>query len=121
MSHEDRRTHRRHLDRQRPAADAARALTLALIPGVAVATGLFLVAAGFQAAFSVAVWRASLPLQDCADGASGGAVGLLVLRLFRPGASLCGAVLRLAVPLLLLAAGVGVELVVVPAADGTRG
>ncbi|VTZ26720.1 conserved membrane hypothetical protein [Methylocella tundrae] len=94
-----------------------RALTLALIPAVVIAVCLFLAVLGprphFLALLAEPRFLFKLIVCDLLVAFS----GLLVLRLFRPGAAVHGALMLAVVPPALLAIGVGVELAVVPAAQ----
>lgn len=104
------------VDSKRPPTPG-RALLRALIPGVAVAIGLFLLALGFRPDLLVQLHQPRCLFKIMLMVTLATLSGYLVLRLFRPGASVRGALLSLAIPLLLLAAGVAVELMVTPAAD----
>lgn len=95
-----------------------RSLALALIPGVAVAALLFVVALGFRPHFVSLLSEPRFVFKIVLSDILAVLSGALVLRLFRPGASVRGALALVAVaPLLLLTFAVIVELVTVPAAQ----
>jgi hypothetical protein len=104
------------IDSVRPPAPG-RALTLALIPGVVIAICLFLAVLGLRPHFLALLGEPrflfKLLLLDLLAALS----GYLVLRLFRPGAAIRGALVLLAVPPVLLAIGVAAELILVPSAQ----
>jgi hypothetical protein len=94
-----------------------RALTLALIPAVAIAASLFLAVLGprphFLALLGEPRFLFKLLLCDLLAALS----GMFVLRLFRPDAAIRGALIVLAIPPVLLGIGIIAELIVVPAAQ----
>ncbi len=94
-----------------------RALTLALIPAVAVAASLFMAVLGprphFLALLTEPRFVFKLLLCDLLAALS----GILVLRLFRPEIAVKGALVLLVIPPVLLAIGVIAELITMPSAQ----
>lgn len=98
-----------------------RALMLALIPGVAIAAFLFSAALGLRPHFVTLLGEPRFVFKIVLTDLLAALSGLLVLRLFRPGASARGfLVVALGAPLLLLALGVLAELLSVPAAQWSQ-
>jgi hypothetical protein len=93
----------------------ARALTLALLPALAIALCLFIGFLGFRPNLLAHLGEPRCLFKVLLMGLLAALSGLLILRLFRPNALLRGVLLLLAVPLVLLAVAIGVELAVVPA------
>jgi hypothetical protein len=93
----------------------ARALTLALIPALAIALSLFIAFLGFRPNLLADLAEPRVLFKILLMGLLAALSGILILRLFRPAPPLRGVLLLLAVPLVLLAIAIGVELVVVPA------
>jgi hypothetical protein len=99
----------------------ARALTVALIPAVAIAIGLFLAALGFRPHVFAFLGEPRFLFKILLMVLLAALSGMLVLRLFRPADQIRDALLLLAIPTVLLAVALGAELIAVPAEQwGTR-
>jgi hypothetical protein len=92
----------------------ARALSIALIPAVAIALGLFLVVLGFRPNLLACVGEPRFLFKFLIMDLLAAMSGLVVLRLVRPGARARDALLLLAIPGAFFAAGLFAELVAVP-------
>jgi hypothetical protein len=94
-----------------------RALSLALIPGVAIALGLLFAILGLRPHLLTLVGEPRLLFKLCLTFLLVALSGPLVLRLVRPGAGVRRAALMLAIVPALLAAAILAELLAVPAAE----
>lgn len=97
-----------------------RALALALVPGVAVALGLFLATLGFRPHLLDLLGEPRLLFKLCLTLLLVGLSGALVLRLVRPGADVRSAAMMLAIVPALLVAGDIAEALTVPAAQWSQ-
>ncbi len=100
----------------RPPTPAA-ALTRALVPAVALAFCLFFAALGLRPHILSFVGEPRFVFKILLMGLLAALCGMLVLRMFRPGAALGKNLLLLASPALFLAGAIGAELIALPAAQ----